>query len=79
MQQPSNKNAKIIGTFKLKHNGKRVQQFELNGQILQIVQKLSSALKNENTSEANDLCDDLTAKLKRRNKLIKMADRLVRG
>ena len=63
----------------MKHNGKRVQQFGLNEQILQIVQKLSSALKNENTSEANDLCDDLTAKLKRRNKLIKMADRSVLG
>ena len=31
------------------------------------------------TSEANDLCDDLTAKLKRRNKLIKIADRSALG
>ena len=36
-------------------------------------------LNNDDTSEANDLCDDLTAKLKRRNKLIKMADRSVLG
>ena len=44
---------------------------------MQSVQNLSSALNNDDTSEVNDLCDDLTAKLKRRNKLIKMADRSV--
>ena len=38
-----------------------------------------SALNNDNPSEANDLCDDLTAKLKRRDKLIKMADRSALG
>ena len=32
-------------------------------------------LSNDDPSEAKDLCDDLTAKLKRLNKLIKMADR----
>ena len=32
-------------------------------------------MNNNDLSEANDLCDDLTAKLKRQNKLIKMADR----
>ena len=36
-------------------------------------------LNNDDTSEANDLCGDLKAKLKRRNKLIKMADRSVLG
>ena len=36
-------------------------------------------MNNEDTGEANDLCGDLTAKLKRRNKLIKMADRSVLG
>ena len=36
-------------------------------------------LNNDDTSEANDLCDDLTAKLKRRNKLIKMANRSALG
>ena len=54
-------------------------EFELNQQILQIVENLLSALNNNDTSEAYDLCDDLTAKLKRRNKLIKMADRSVLG
>ena len=34
-------------------------------------------MNNDDTSEANNLCDDLTAKLKHRNKLIKMADRPV--
>ena len=52
--------------FKFKHERNRVQ-FEFNNQILQIVQNLLSALNNDNPSEANDLCDDLTAKLKRRD------------
>ena len=70
LQQPSNKNPKTEDTFKFKRKGNRVQ-FEFNEQIL--------ALNNVDSSEANDLCDNLTAKLKRRNKLIKMADRSVRG
>ena len=64
--------------FKFKHERNRVQ-FEFNNQILQIVQNLLSALNNDNPSEANDLCDDLTAKLKRRDNLIKMADRSALG
>ena len=60
--------------FKFKHKGSRLQ-FEFNNQILQIVQNLSSALNDDDPSEANDPCDDLTAKLKHRKKLIKMADR----
>ena len=59
--------------FKFKHKGSRIQ-FEFNQQILQIVENFSSALNYDDTREANDLCDNLTAKLKRRNKLIKMAD-----
>ena len=78
LQQPSNKNTKMEDIFKFKHKGNRVQ-FEFNNQILQIVQNLSSALNNDDPSEANDLCDDLTAKLKRQNKLIKMADRSALG
>ena len=78
LQQLSNQNAKIEDTFKIKHKGNRIQ-FGFNQQILQIVENLSSALNNDDTSKANDLCDDLTAKLKRRNKLIKMADRSVLG
>ena len=78
LQQPSNKNAKMEGIFKFKHKQNRVQ-FEFKNQILQIVQNLSSALNNDDASEANDLCDDLTAKLKRRNKLIKMPDRSTLG
>ena len=78
LQQLSNKNVKIKDTFKFKHKGHRIQ-FEFNQPILQIVGNLSSVLNNDDTSEANDLCDDLTAKLKRRNKLIKMADRSVLG
>ena len=54
-------------------------QFEFNKQTLQIVENLSSALNNDHTSKANDLCDNLRAKLKRRNKLIKMTDRSVLG
>ena len=77
LQQP-NKQAKMEDTFKFKQKGNRIQ-FEFNQQILQSVQNLASALNNGDTSEANDLCDDLTAKLKRRNKLIKMADRSVLG
>ena len=77
LQQP-NKHAKMEDTFKFKQKGSRIQ-FEFNQQILQSVQNLASALNNGDTSEANDLCDDLTAKLKRRNKLIKMADRSVLG
>ena len=76
LQQPSNKNAKIEDTFKFKHKGNRIQ-FEFKQKFLQIVENLSSALKNDDTSDANDLCGDLTAKLKRQNKLIKMADRSV--
>ena len=34
-------------------------------------------MNNDDTSETNDLCDNLTAKLKRRNNLIKMTDRPV--
>ena len=68
LQQP-NKQAKMEDTFKFKQKGNRIQ-FEFNQQILQSVQNLSSALNNGYTSEANGLCDDLTAKLKRRNKLI---------
>ena len=78
LQQPSHKNAKIENTFKFKHTGNRIQ-FEFNQQILQIVENLSSALNNDDTSEANDLCGDLTAKLKRRNKLIRMANRSFLG
>ena len=74
LQQPSNKNVKMEGTFKFKHKGNRIQ-FQFNQHILHIVENLSSALNNDDTSEADDLCDDLTAKLKRRNKLIKLADR----
>ena len=77
LQQP-NKKVKMEDTFKFKQKGNRIQ-FEFNQLILQSVQNLSSALKNDDTSEANDLCDDLTARLKRRNKLIKMADRSVLG
>ena len=77
LQQP-NKQAKMEDTFKFKQKGNRIQ-FEFNQQILQSVQNLASALNNGDTSKANDLCDDLTAKLKRRNKLIKMADRSVLG
>ena len=78
LQQPSHKSAKIKNTFKFKHKGNRIQ-FEFNQQILQIVENLSSALNNDDTSEANDLCGDLTAKLKRRNKLIRMANRSFLG
>ena len=78
LPQPSNKNAKIEDTFIFKHKGNRVQ-FEFNEQILQIVPNLSSTLHNDDTSEANNLCDDLTAKLKRRNNLITMTDRSVPG
>ena len=53
--------------FKFKHKGSRIQ-FEFNQQILQIVENFSSALNNDDTREANDLCDNLIAKLKRRNK-----------
>ena len=78
LKQPSNKTTKIEDTFKFKRKGNRMQ-FEFNQQILRVVENLLSALNNDNTSEANDFCDDLTAKLKRRNKLIKMADRSVLG
>ena len=36
-------------------------------------------MNNDDTSEANDLCGNLAAKLKRRNKPIKMANRSVLG
>ena len=75
-QKSSNKSAKLENIFKFKHKGNRIQ-FEFNQKVLQIVENLSSALNNDDTSEANDLGDGLTAKLKRRNKLIKMADRSV--
>ena len=78
LQQPSNKNAKTKDTFKFKHKGNRIE-FEFNQRILQIIENLSSALNNDDTSEVNDLCDELTVKLKRRNKLIKMADRSALG
>ena len=70
LQQPLNKNPKTEDTFKFKRKGNRVQ-FEFNEQI--------AALNNVDSSEAHDLWDNLTAKLKRRNKLIKMADRSARG
>ena len=44
-----------------------------------MVENLSSALNNDDVSEANDLRSDLTVNLKRRNKLIKIADRSVLG
>ena len=78
LPQPSNKNAKIEDNFIFKHKGNRVQ-FEFNEQILQIVPNLSTALRNDDTSETDNLCDDLTAKLKRRNNLITMTDRSVPG
>ena len=78
LQYPSNKSPKIENTFKFKHKGNRIQ-FEFNQKILQMVESLSSALNNDDISEANDLCGDLMANLKRRNKLIKMADRSVLG
>ena len=77
LQQP-NKNAKMGDIFKFKQKGNRIK-LEFNQQILPLVENLPSALNNDDTSEANDLCDDLTAKLKRRNKRIKMADRSVLG
>ena len=78
LQYPSNKNPKIEDTLKFKHKVNRIQ-FEFNQKILQMFENLSSALNNDDISEAKDHCDDLTAKLKRRNKLIKMADRSVLG
>ena len=77
LQKP-NKKVKMEDTSKFKQKGNRIH-FEFNQQILQSVQNLSSALNNDDTSKANDLCDDLAAKLKRRNKLIEMADRSVLG
>ena len=44
-------------------------------QILQSAQNLSSALNNDDASKAIDFCDDLTDKLKCRNKLVKMENR----
>ena len=44
-----------------------------------MVENLSSVLNNDDISKVNDLCGDLTVKLKRRNKLIKMSDRSVLG
>ena len=76
LQQPSNKIAKMEDTFKFKHKWNR-EQFEFNKKVLQFVQNLSSALNNDDASEASNICDDLRSKLKRRNKLIKMADRSV--
>ena len=61
LQQLSNKNAKIEDTFKFKHKGNRIQ-FEFNQQILQIVENISSALSNDDTSKVNGLCGDLTSK-----------------
>ena len=60
--------------FKFKHKGNRVQ-FEFNNQILQIVQNLWSALNDDDPREADNLCNNLAAKLKCRNTLIKMTDR----
>ena len=77
LQQP-NKKAKTEDTFKFKQKGNRIQ-FEFNQQTLKSVQNISSALNNDDASKANDLCDDLTAKLKRRNKLLKIAHRSVLG
>ena len=44
-----------------------------------MVKNCSSALNNDDISEAKNLFYDLPAKLKRRNKLIQMADRSVLG
>ena len=63
-------------TFKFKHKGNK-EQFEFKKQVLEFVQNLSSVLNNDDASEASNICDDLRSKLKRRNKLIKMADRSV--
>ena len=76
LQHPSNKNPKIEDILKFKHKGNSIQ-FEFNQKILQMVENLSSTLNNDDISETNDHCDDLTAKLKRRNKLIKVANRSV--
>ena len=46
------------------NRGNRIQ-FEFNQQILKIVENLSSALNNDDINEANDLCGDLTTKLKK--------------
>ena len=79
LQQPSNKNAKMEDIFnKFKHKGNRVQ-LEFNNQILQIAQNLSPALNNDDPSKTNNLCENLTEKLKRRDKLIRMADRSLIG
>ena len=78
LQHPSNKNPKIEDTFEFKHKENRMQ-FEFNQKILQMVENISSALNHDDISEANDLCGNLTVNLKRRNKLIKMADRSVLG
>ena len=78
LQHPSSKNPKTEDIFKFKHKGNRIQ-FEFTQKILQMVENLSSVLNNDDISEANGLCGDLTVKLKRRNKLIKMSDRSVLG
>ena len=75
---PSNKNPKIEDTFKFEQKGNKIQ-FEFNQKILQRIENVSSVINNDDISEANDLCGDLTAKLKRRNRLIKMEDRSVLG
>ena len=64
--------------FKSRHKGNRVP-FEFNEEMLQIAQNLSWTLNNDDTTEDNNICNDLTEKLKRRNKLAEMTDRSVLG
>ena len=44
-----------------------------------MVENISSALNHDDISEANNLGGNLAVNLKRRNKLIKIADRSVLG
>ena len=61
-------------------NKKRTNEnLSLMSKFFTVFQDLSSVLNNEDSSKANDLCNNLAVKLKRRNKLIKMADRSIIG
>ena len=74
LQHPSTLKLRTLSNSNIKRT-----EYNSTNKFLQIAENLSSALNNDDTSEANDLCGNLTAKLKRRNKLIKMADRSVLG
>ena len=67
------KKLKVDQEYKWRYEGKKVQ-FLLNSEILDDLAQINSAIENSKFEYARETVNDLTEKVKKRNKFIKIAD-----